>query len=72
MNLSSSNNYITYIVNFKFVLLFQFQAPIASAWILDEGKFQNIDLFSGTIKDENNGYITPSLYIGMHKKQVFI
>ncbi|XP_068083730.1 eukaryotic translation initiation factor 2-alpha kinase isoform X2 [Anabrus simplex] len=54
----------------------KFDAPVVAAWHFKEEKMNSVDLFSGSqstydFKDEM-GPISPSLYIGMHKKQLYI
>ncbi|CAG2055401.1 unnamed protein product [Timema podura] len=53
--------------------LLQFDTPVVSAWHHKEGKMTEVDLFSGArMFNDNMGSITPSLYIGMHNKQLYI
>nr|CAD7441052.1 unnamed protein product [Timema bartmani] len=50
-----------------------FDTPVVSAWHHREGKMTEVDLFSGArMFNDNMGSITPSLYIGMHNKQLYI
>jgi hypothetical protein len=56
--------------------LFQFDAPVVAAWYLFQEQMYPVDLFSGaqwtpTYSDQM-GPLTPSLYIGMHNRQVSI
>nr|CAD7453639.1 unnamed protein product [Timema tahoe] len=51
----------------------KFDTPVVSAWHHREGKMTEVDLFSGArMFNDNMGSITPSLYIGMHNKQLYI
>ncbi|XP_026280296.1 eukaryotic translation initiation factor 2-alpha kinase [Frankliniella occidentalis] len=55
----------------------EFDSPIVSAWTLNKGELKEVDLFSGLQwnHDKTHGHekpISPSLYIGMHKKQLYI
>nr|CAD7194504.1 unnamed protein product [Timema douglasi] len=53
--------------------LLQFDTPVVSAWHHRGGKMTEVDLFSGArMFNDNMGSITPSLYIGMHNKQLYI
>lgn len=55
-------------------LLWQFDAPVVSAWQLGLGQVQDVDLFSGSQPDAGPGEeplpSSPALYVGMHQKQV--
>jgi hypothetical protein len=52
----------------------QFDAPVVAAWYLLHDQMYSIDLFSGaqwtSAYDDHMGPLTPSLYIGMHNRQV--
>nr|CAD7571735.1 unnamed protein product [Timema californicum] len=51
----------------------KFDTPVVSAWHHRGGKMTEVDLFSGArMFNDNMGSITPSLYIGMHNKQLYI
>jgi len=54
--------------------IFQFDAPVVAAWYLLHDQMYPIDLFSGaqwtSTYNDHMGPLTPSLYIGMHKRQV--
>ena len=56
--------------------IFQFDAPVVAAWSLFEGEMSTVDLFSGAqwtpSFDDALGPISPTLYIGMHKRQVIL
>jgi hypothetical protein len=56
--------------------LLQFDAPVVAAWYLVQEHMYPVDLFSGAqwtpTYDEQIGPLTPSLYIGMHNRQVSI
>lgn len=55
----------------------QFDSPVVSAWMVDKGDLKEVDLFSGLQwnHDRAHGHLksmplSPSLYVGMHRKQV--
>lgn len=55
----------------------KFNSPVVSAWRLDQGKLELLDLFGGTqdqTSDIGDDPIpnSPALYIGMHNKQLYI
>ncbi|KAK3909732.1 Eukaryotic translation initiation factor 2-alpha kinase [Frankliniella fusca] len=55
----------------------EFDSPIVSAWTFNKGEMKEVDLFSGLQwnHDKTHGHekpVSPSLYIGMHKKQLYI
>lgn len=50
---------------------------MVSAWVMDRGELKEVDLFSGLQWNhdrahghENSVPLSPSLYVGMHRKQV--
>ncbi|XP_069671584.1 eukaryotic translation initiation factor 2-alpha kinase isoform X2 [Periplaneta americana] len=54
----------------------KFDAPVVAAWHLQQGQMYPVDLFSGAQWTPNYndqiGPMTPSLYIGMHNRQLYI
>lgn len=55
----------------------KFDSPVVSAWRLDQGKLELLDLFGGnhavpTDSDDDPVPNSPALYVGMHKKQLYI
>jgi len=64
------------VLNFSSFCL-QFETPVVGSWIVDHGEMREVDLFTGsqwTTRDfdlnDDDIPASPSLYIGMHKKQV--
>lgn len=54
-------------------------SPVVSAWVMDRGELKEVDLFSGLQWNhdrahghENSVPLSPSLYVGMHRKQLYI
>lgn len=61
----------------KIVWTHKFDSPVVSAWRLDQGKLELLDLFGGnqampTDNDDDPVPNSPALYVGMHKKQLYI
>ncbi|KAL0269936.1 UNVERIFIED_CONTAM: hypothetical protein PYX00_007511 [Menopon gallinae] len=50
----------------------RFNSPIVNAWQIRKGKLFLIDLFGGFQPEKLDMVISPSLYIGMHEKQLYI
>ncbi|XP_034234770.1 eukaryotic translation initiation factor 2-alpha kinase [Thrips palmi] len=57
----------------------KFDSPVVSAWVMDRGELKEVDLFSGLQwnHDRAHGHdnsvpLSPSLYVGMHRKQLYI
>ncbi|XP_039282758.1 eukaryotic translation initiation factor 2-alpha kinase [Nilaparvata lugens] len=57
----------------------KFESPVVSAWRLDEGQLIWVDLFGGktppllqSAGGEGSVPDSPALYVGMHKKQLYI
>lgn len=56
----------------KIFYMFQFNSPIVNAWQIRKGKLFLVDLFGGFQPERLEMVISPSLYIGMHEKQVCV
>jgi len=54
----------------------KFDAPVVAAWYLLQDQMYPIDLFSGaqwtSTYNDHMGPLTPSLYVGMHNRQLYI
>lgn len=49
----------------------KFDSPIVNAWQIQKGKLNDIDLFGGIPRGHDLA-VSPSLYVGMHEKQLYI
>lgn len=50
----------------------KFDSPIVNAWQIHKGKLNDIDLFGGSAPGNSDLALSPSLYVGMHDKQLYI
>uniref|UniRef100_A0A1B6DK79 non-specific serine/threonine protein kinase n=1 Tax=Clastoptera arizonana TaxID=38151 RepID=A0A1B6DK79_9HEMI len=61
---------------YKIVWTHKFSSPVVSAWVLNQGRLEWVDLFGGSHPDIKMGEHpipnSPTLYIGMHNKQLYI
>ncbi|XP_046996995.1 eukaryotic translation initiation factor 2-alpha kinase-like [Schistocerca americana] len=60
----------------KIIWKHKFDSPIVTAWLMRDGKAEALDLFSGSQWSspyrDSGGVVSPSLYLGMHKMQLYV
>lgn len=60
----------------KIIWKHKFDSPIVTAWLMRDGKAETLDLFSGSQWSspyrDNGEVLSPSLYLGMHKMQLYV
>ncbi|KAJ9578241.1 hypothetical protein L9F63_005540 [Diploptera punctata] len=63
-------------INGEIIWKHKFDSPVVAAWQLINDEMTSVDLFSGAqwtqSYDDQLGPISPTLYIGMHKRQLYI